>query len=879
MARPSYGPQAQKQASRLLEALLIYASDDLENLDRFKIEFNWQSKNQLIIKTTIRYLELLVARTFKDYKLTSEQIKESLKRYQDFLEILEDHRTKTQGSDDWHFTLNLWFGRQEKAANLNRFHEEWEYRRAKKTGQNSDINHKLEPDITQSREILEVDDLVRSIREKVSANIQARCGTMRVLDMAQPIELNTVYTTVNIYESISAHQRRGLTDILQQFSVEDFSHLHQIQKTRISGLMAVERYSKLMIFGKPGAGKTVFLKWLAIQCNSNQQWSDLIPVFVTMKAFAEAKGQPELLTYIHKQWAECKITPTQIETLFKQGRVLILLDGLDEVREVDHDRVLQEIQEFSTQFHTCLFVITCRIAAREYIFEQFTEVEIADFDIQQMIDFATRWFEARNNPEKVSRFLKNLHDHQRIRDLATSPLLLTLLCLVFEASDDFYSNRAELYREGLEVLLRKWDAKRNIERDGLHQRSELYRRLSLQCKEALLSQVAFKTFERGDYFFKQRVMEQYIEEFLRTLPILHHESDPVEIDGEAVLKAIEAQHGLLVERARGVYSFSHLTFHEYFTAKKIAGNSDTQLNVALQALVTHIIEKEWQEVFFLTAGMLKSADALLLKMKAQIDQLISSDTELQKFLTWLNERAISAINHPTNVDVYYKPAIVKAYHSFLIFDHISIRNSAVSIASAVNRTSMIDKRASDTTFARDNEEAIASVIANAGDNERAIAISLVIAGTISSALETSVERTSAVTIAIDKAIALTLEPNLKSSLQNLKTQLPDPKRGLSSLKQWWKDYGYTWTSQLRDVQIKYRNLIYDYSFSNSQIALLEQYYRANLLLVDCLNSDCCVSQAVRDEIETTLLMSIEDIKQYKQNEAKLDGVAVESFVF
>jgi hypothetical protein len=50
------------------------------------------------------------------------------------------------------------------------------------------------------------------------------------------------------------------------------------------------------------------------------------------------------------------------------------------------------------------------------------------------------------------------------------------------------------------------------------------------------------------------------------------------------------------------------------------------------------------------------------------------------------------------------------------------------------------------------------------------------------------------------------------------------------------------------------------------MTLLDQYYKANLLLVDCLNSDCYVSQAVRDEIEATLLLSIKDIEQYKQTE-------------
>ena len=855
MARPSYGPQAKKQASRLLEALLTYTNGDLEDCERLKIEFSWQSNNQLIVKTTVRYLELLVTRVFKDYKLTSEQIKEALKRYKDFLEIFEDHRTKTQGADDWHFTLKLWFGRHEKAANLQRFDAEWERRRSEQSEQVAEASAEFQRGAIPSSEAAELDQMVQLIREKIYDSIQTRCGYMRILDMSQPMGLDAIYTTVNIYESIRCRQRRALTDLLQQLSIADPG---QIQESRISGLAAVEQYSKLIIFGKPGAGKTTFLKWLAIQCNGGNLWADLIPVFISAKAFAESKGQPELLSYFHKQGTDCGVMPAQIEALLQQGRALILVDGLDEVRETDYDRVLQEIREFSTQFYKCLFVITCRIAAQEYTFEQFTEVEIADFDDQQVTGFVTQWFESRNDPAKTAQFLNKLHNHQRIRDLATNPLLLTLLCLVFQEVDDFPSDRSELYQEGLEILLKTWDAKRHIERDGL------YRKLSLQCKEALLSQIAFTTFERGEYFFKKQAIEQYIADFLRTLSTPYNKLEPGEIDSEAVLKSIEAQHGLLVERARGVYSFSHLTFHEYFTAKKIAEEPATQLEEALQALVSHVTYKEWREVFLLTASLLKSADVLLMMMKAQIDGSLASELKLQQFLSWLNERAIVAINQPSRVGAYYKPAVVKAYHSFLIFDSNSIKASAVALASAANYTSMIDNKVMDSSSASDNEEAIAIVISSASDNERAIAIAIVISSTINSALETAVERTIAVSSAISKAINLTLELELKQSLQGLKTQLPDPQGDQSILKQWWKDHGYAWTDQLKGVQIRYRNLVYDHQFSESQITLLDQYYAANLLLIDCLNSGCYVSQAVRDEIEATLLLSIKDIEQHKK---------------
>ncbi len=68
----------------------------------------------------------------------------------------------------------------------------------------------------------------------------------------------------------------------------------------------------------------------------------------------------------------------------------------------------------------------------------------------------------------IEIFLRKVEDNRPIQELATNPLLLTLLCLVFDEFGDFPTNRSELYREGLDVLLKKWDAKRNIERHQIY---------------------------------------------------------------------------------------------------------------------------------------------------------------------------------------------------------------------------------------------------------------------------------------------------------------------------------------------------------------------------------------------------------------------------
>jgi len=181
----------------------------------------------------------------------------------------------------------------------------------------------------------------------------------------------------------------------------------------VPGLDAVKKKPKLLVLGKLGAGKTTFLKYVAMQCNEGKFQSDFsevrVPIFITLKDFAEAPNQPGLLEYICQQFSDSSREETwtakSLEKVIAGARALILLDGLDEVRDADSDRVLKEISKFSDQYRKNNFVMTCRIAAREYTFEKFTEVEMADFDSKQILTFTTKWFNNKADDEKLHKFL------------------------------------------------------------------------------------------------------------------------------------------------------------------------------------------------------------------------------------------------------------------------------------------------------------------------------------------------------------------------------------------------------------------------------------------------------------------------------------------
>ncbi|WP_199312490.1 NACHT domain-containing NTPase [Limnothrix sp. FACHB-881] len=663
------------------------------------------------------------------------------------------------------------------------------------------------------------------VRSRVEADLRRRCGTMRVLDMEQPIALGTIYTQVNVLEKLTANQRLSSSELLGNLDeIEEFDRfcLGKVRQEKISGLDAVTRHQALMVLGRPGAGKTTFLKYLTIACLDEKFLGDLVPIFVTLKEWAEFPGEPNLLNYISRQWSDCGIADAEsvLYQCLKNGRALVLLDGLDEVLAAHTNRTIREMRDWVDRFPGNHILATCRIAAKEYTFERFTEVEVADFSEEQIQEFVTDWFTHHQDLSKIERFLVRLKNERPILELASNPLLLTLLCLVFGESGDFPTNRAKLYEEGVDLLLKKWDGKRNIQRD------QVYKNLSINRKEDLLSQLALATFQEGAYFFDQRVAEDQIMDYIHNLPDAKDDPEALRLDSEAILRSIVAQHGLLTERARGVYSFSHLTFHEYFAAREIVSSQNWQL------LTQNLTKKAWREVTLLVAGSLRRGNSLILTLKQTADDLLKDNQGLQDFLKWANEKA-EPIKLPNK-----KSAAI----AFYLFQNPFIAIAIAGIDSA-NGT-----RTLELDYTLDLDMKLDRIL--------------------NSATRLSAGLNSDSAFGFDFEFILHYINDLKcesffNQITNLNNQFQEIANcPYEKQKEWWIAQGNSWTNQLRHVMTEYRNIGHDWQFSDQQKDLLRKYHDANLRLAECLNTDCYLSREVRQDIEATMLRPIAQIEAY-----------------
>ncbi|NMF60622.1 NACHT domain-containing protein [Pseudanabaena yagii] len=364
-----------------------------------------------------------------------------------------------------------------------------------------------------AKESIDIESLVQLARKQCAADILKRCGTMQILTMPQEIGLGEIYTDVKLFDRVLGKRFLTEKEYLAELDPTDWEQTGfaglELRKDRLDGLEVVSQFLRLMVLGRPGAGKTTFLKHLAILCNSEKFEPERVPIFVTLQDYA--RNEESLESFIRRKWNEdCGISdPLVLKDILESGQALILLDGLDEVIESRRLAVIRAIENLAGAYDQARIVVTCRIAAKEYIFPKFREVQVAEFDKWQIQSFVSKWFE--QDKERISKFFAKLEERPRIKHQASNPLLLTFLCLIFEDRNDFYENRALLYEKGIDLLMERWDSSREKERDAV------YKGLSTQRKEEMLSLLAFETFQEELLLFSRDRAANSIATYIKDL--------------------------------------------------------------------------------------------------------------------------------------------------------------------------------------------------------------------------------------------------------------------------------------------------------------------------------------------------------------------------
>jgi len=225
----------------------------------------------------------------------------------------------------------------------------------------------------------------------------------------------------------------------------------------------------------------------------------------------------------------------------------------------------------------------------------------------------------------------------------------------------------------------------------------------------------------------------------------------------------------------------------------------------------HLSEDTMQEISIMNST---EAAEMLRQKKREADALVACDQQLQELLSWIYHKSLSVKSN-------YKPVKLRAFYLALAhllglalipnFDPKRNKNKARQFATSFTRTRDI---AVDLAFNLNPNTDLAYVLVS--------------------------------------VFALDFEPELKQTLQQLLAELPDPKEQREEFEVWRLTNGSDWIAKIKNV------LGFDLHLNDEQRDLLKDYYKDNKLLVECLDKASNLTPSVREEIEASLLLPVDD---------------------
>ena len=211
-----------------------------------------------------------------------------------------------------------------------------------------------------------------------------------------------------------------------------------------------------MVLGDPGAGKTTLLRHLAANLarQADRPW---VPLLESLPKLMREGGW--LLDLVVRR-LERAGHPAQglaavLDRAGKDGRLLLLLDGLDEVPRDEKEEVEKLLRDLAIRWPTTPIVVASRPIGYRPPGGDFRELRLLPLDRERRREFLARWLgRAAGGPDeaRADAALAALEGPE-LRDLAGNPLYLTLMALLFEQGMEPARNRPKLYDQVFDQLL------------------------------------------------------------------------------------------------------------------------------------------------------------------------------------------------------------------------------------------------------------------------------------------------------------------------------------------------------------------------------------------------------------------------------------------
>ncbi|MBD2183456.1 HEAT repeat domain-containing protein [Aerosakkonema funiforme] len=496
------------------------------------------------------------------------------------------------------------------------------------------------------------------------AEIEQQYKFIRLFHTAQEIVLQNQYIPIQVtLERKYRHDVESFWGYLESeaeakraYAFKGFDESRQVE---VDWEKARKEHQKIMVLADPGMGKSTLLKMEALTTakaereklfgNLGNIDEAIFPLVIRLSDLAETKAEifDAIPRIIQRDYPK---TAGLIDEILKEklanGKCLLLLDALDEVPKAQRNRLAEKLNRF-TRNYPCRIICTSRIVGYGGAFvEGAKEVEIVPFSQKQTEKYIQTWFNnaagyinqdlcsggqkpgfsvnenqlnsqvsqetgffsaINNDAVSAEGLIGELGNKPQIQGLAQNPLLLSLLCSLYQEKElHLPARRSQVYQQAVDYMLKKWrgENKRQLCEDGW-----------VIAKIGLLQDIAYHFSCDGKEIFSLQELSERIDIFLRE----SQKRDFRDVKTAELIKELAEEDGILqkLDRDGDKYLFLHRTFQEYFAASYLLGKR-------IDLAKAHFWEYDWHETLSLLAGLMKKPVPLVEAIMGEKDDIFGS---------------------------------------------------------------------------------------------------------------------------------------------------------------------------------------------------------------------------------------------------------------
>lgn len=277
----------------------------------------------------------------------------------------------------------------------------------------------------------------------------------------------------------------------------------------------------------------------------------------TLEAFMSA-----VITY-HSGGVDVKVK--DLHKIIEDSPVLLVLDGLDEVGDVDErkevvNKIESSIGRIDEIASSIQVVVTTRPSSfsgsPDFTSSEFNYLSLDDVNEKLVREYADKWMEWRSLSEKerndISRVLDEKMSEPHVNDLAKNPMQLTILLdLVNKKGVSLPDKRTSLYRKYIELFFDRESTKSEIVKNN---RRDLIK---------INGFVAWHLHCRSEVGKGGSIKEENLKDIIED--ITPSEKGSLGL-ADRLFRGVVLRIGALVQRVEGKYEFEVQPLREYFAA-------------------------------------------------------------------------------------------------------------------------------------------------------------------------------------------------------------------------------------------------------------------------------------------------------------------------